>query len=179
MGLISWISIYVYMIEDLLHYMDNAFLYDMDPVLKIYPPHHTHYPSKQCRLLTLWDDIGLPHEQCKQVFGWCIEIISFFVNPVQMSFTMSLELKEALIIGIRLFINTTSACRRPLVEWQHLLGWINWGLNTFPLLKPGLQSSYEKIRGKLHVHASIYLNKQVIRDLHWVADTLKTSTGLF
>jgi len=92
---------------------------------------------------------------------------------------MSPELKEALIIGIRLFINTTSACRRPLVEWQHLLGWINWGLNTFPLLKLGLQSSYEKIRGKLHVHTLIYLNKQVIRDLHWVADTLETSTGLF
>jgi len=80
MGLISWISIYVYMIEDLLHYMDNAFLYDMDPVLTIYPPPHTHYPSKQCRLLTLWDDIGLPHEQHKQVFGQCIEIIGFFVN---------------------------------------------------------------------------------------------------
>src|SRR5882724_4768227 len=145
MGLIAWIGIYVYMIEDLLHYMDDAFSHDTDPVLKIYPPHDTHYLSKQCCLLTLWDDIGLPHKQCKQVFGQCIEIISFLINPIQMSFTMSPESKEALIIGIRLFIDKTSVHCRPLVEWQCLLGWINWGLNTFPLLKLGLQSSYAKI----------------------------------
>jgi len=179
MGLVAWIGIYIYMIEDLLHYMDDAFSYDMDPVLKFYPPHNTHYPSKQCRLLNLWDDIGLPHEQWKQIFGQCIEIIRFLVNPVQMSFTMSPELKEALIIGIRLFIDTTSVHHHQLVEWQRLLGWINWGLNTFPLLKLGLQSLYAKIRGKSHAHASIYLNKQVISDLHWVADTMEMSTGLF
>src|SRR5882724_8127488 len=99
MGLVAWIGIYIYMIEYLLHYMDNAFLDDTDPVLKFYPPNDTHYPSKQCHLLTLWDDIGLPHEQCKQVFSQCIEIIGFLVNPVQMSFMMSPEPKEALIIG--------------------------------------------------------------------------------
>ena len=179
MGLVAWIGIYIYKVEDLLHYMDDAFSYDTDPVLQFYAPHDTYYPSKQCRLLTLWDDIGLPHEQRKQVFGQCIEIIGFLVNPVQMSFTMSPESKEALIIGIRLFIDTTSVRRRPLVEWQRLLGWINWGLNTFPLLKPGLQSSYAKIRGKSHAHALIYLNKQVMSDLCWVADTMEASTGLF
>src|SRR5882724_7542868 len=179
MGLVAWIVIHVYSIEDLLHYMDDAFTYDTDPTLQYYHPHDTHYPSKQCRLLTLWDDIGLPHEQRKQVFGQCIDIIGFFINPVEMSFTMPSDSKEALIMAIRVFIDTSALRRRPLVEWQHLLGWINWGLNTFPLLKPGLQSSYEKIRGKSNAHASIYLNKQVIADLHWVADTMETSSGLF
>src|SRR5882724_4074751 len=162
MGLVSWIGIYIYMIEVLLHYMDNVFTYVTNPVLQYYPPYNTYYPSKQCCLLTLWDNIGLPHEQCKQIFDQCINIISFFVNPVDMSFSMPPNLKDAPIIAIRIFIDTTESCRRPLVEWQCLLGWINWGLNTFPLLKPGLQSSYVKISGKSNAHASIYLNKQVI-----------------
>jgi len=62
MGLVAWIGIYIYMIEDLLHYMDDAFSYDSDLTLQYYGPHDLYYPSKQCRLLTLWDDIGLPHE---------------------------------------------------------------------------------------------------------------------
>src|SRR5882724_11321555 len=64
------------------------------------------------------------------------------------------------------------------MEWQHMLGWINWGLNTFPLLKLGLQSSYTKVSGKFNAHMSIYSNRQVISDLHWVADTMD-STGLY
>ena len=62
MGLIMWIRIYVYMIEDLLHYMDDAFTYDSDLTLQYYGPHNSYYPSKQCCLLTLWDNIGLLHE---------------------------------------------------------------------------------------------------------------------
>ena len=179
MGLISWIGIYVYMIEDLLHYMDDTFTYDMDPILQYYSPYDTYYPSKQCRLLTLWDDIRLPHEQCKQILGQSIDIICLFVHPIEMTFTMLLVSKDALITAICLFIDPTMSCHCPLIEWQCLLGWMNWGLNTFPLLKPGLQSSYAKIRGKSNAHASIYLNKQVISDLYWVADTMETSTGLY
>src|SRR5882724_9218706 len=67
MGLVTWISIYIYRIEDLLHYMHNAFSYDTDPILEFYSPHNMYYPSKQCHLLTLWDDISLPHEQHRQV----------------------------------------------------------------------------------------------------------------
>jgi len=179
MGLISWIGIYVYAIEDLLHYMDDTFTYNTNPALQYYPPYDTYYPSKQCRLLTLWDDIGLPHEQRKQIFGQCIDIIGFLVNPVEMSFSMPPDSKDALIIAIHVFIDTSSSHRHPLIEWQCLLGWINWGLNTFPLLKPGLQSSYAKTSGKSNAHASIYLNRQVISDLNWVAEMMENSSGLY
>jgi len=49
---------------------------------------------------------------------------------------MPAESKNELIHAIFEFIDTSSSRRRPLVEWERLLGWINWGLNTFPLLKP-------------------------------------------
>jgi len=153
MGLVVWIGIYIYMIEDLLHYMDDTFTNDSNPTLQYYGPHDSYYPSKQCCLLTLWDDISLPHERHKQVYGQCINIIGFHVNPVEKKFSMPQVSKDELIGVILEFIDTTSSRCHPLVEWQWLLGWINWGLNTFPLLKPGLQSSYSKIWGKSnHMH---------------------------
>jgi len=83
----------------------------------------------------LWDDIGLPHEKQKQVFGHNLDIIGFHVKkPHAMSFTMPSNSKSDLILAIRTFADSSTVCHHPLVEWQHLLGWINWGLNIFPLL---------------------------------------------
>jgi len=115
MGLVTWIGIYIYVIEDLLHYLDDTFMYNANPVLEYYGPHDTHYPSKQCQL-TLWDDIGLPHEPHKQVFGQCLNIIGFFMNPIDMSFIMPAESKNDLINAIFEFIDTSSLHQHLLVE---------------------------------------------------------------
>lgn len=95
-----------------------------------------------------------------------------------MSVTMPPESSSDLVEHIRSFL---SAPRRqqPLREWQRLLGWINWGLNVHPLLKPGLQSAYRKIAGKTLSRAPIYLNARVIRDLNWVADMFESTDGIF
>jgi len=61
---------------------------------------------------------------------------------------------------------------------QHILGWINWGLNAFLLLHPALQSSYAKISGKHIARGPIYLNRAVIRHFTWLADTIDTSDGI-
>src|SRR5882724_11377768 len=103
------------MIKDLLHYMDDAFTYDANPKLEYYALHYTHYPLKQCQLLTLWDDIGLPHELQKQVFGQCLYIIGFFVDLINMSFTMPAESKNDLINGIFEFIDMSSSHWCPLI----------------------------------------------------------------
>jgi hypothetical protein len=65
-----------------------------------------------------------------------------------------------------------------LVKWQWLLGWINWALYAFPLLNPGLTSSYANISGKQHPHAPVYLNKQVQDDLTWVANAVERGSGI-
>ena len=127
----------------------------------------------------LWDDIGLPHEKQKQVFGCNFDIIGFHVNPLATSFTMPSNLKSELISAVRAFADSSMTHHHPLVEWQRLLGWVNWGLNVFPLLRPALQSSYMKIRGKTNAHASLYLNCDVIKDLTWLTDTMESSLGIF
>ncbi|KAF8585446.1 hypothetical protein K439DRAFT_1615947 [Ramaria rubella] len=150
----------------------------MNSELMYYKPYESSYPSKQVALLHLWDEIGLPHSKNKQEFGQSLEIIGFHVDPQAMSFTMPSESKAALIAAIRAFINTSSRRRKPLVEWQRLLGWINWALNVFPLLKPALQSSYAKIMGKSFCRAPIFLNRDVIWDLGWLADVMEASDGI-
>jgi len=62
MGLIIWIAINVRRLVDLLHYMDDTFGYEYDHVLILYEPYGVYLPSKQAALLTLSDDVGLPHE---------------------------------------------------------------------------------------------------------------------
>ena len=178
MGLVLWIAIHSKQIRDPLHYMDDTWSYDMDPRLHLYKPYNAFFPLKQVQMLQLWDEIGLPHSQSKQVFGATLHIIGFDVDPVAMTITLPTENKLALIQAIRAFIDTSSSRRHSLVQWQHLLGWMNWALNSFPLLRPALQSSYDKIAGKSISRASIYLNQRVIADLAWFADAIESASGV-
>jgi hypothetical protein len=53
MGLVMWITIHVKGISNLLHYMDDAWSYNMDPMLGFYPPYNAFLPHKQAGLLLL------------------------------------------------------------------------------------------------------------------------------
>ena len=118
MGLIIWIAINVCGLLDLLNYMDNVFSYEYDHKLILYKPYNKYFPSKQAVLLTLWDEVGLPHERHKQIFGPTIEIISVWVDPRDIIITMPTDSKAELIAAMREFIDMTCSHMHPLVEWQ-------------------------------------------------------------
>jgi hypothetical protein len=178
MGLVVWIVIHKRGVDHLLHYMDDTWSYDLDEQLGFYLPYQAFFPKKQVVLLELWDKIGLPHEKPKQLYGRSLDIIGFHVDPQKLSIQMPEASQSDLVRAIQLFIDITSTRKHPLVEWQHLLGWINWALNAFPLLKPGLSSSYAKIRDKQRPRAPIYVNKQVCADLTWVANVVERGSGI-
>lgn len=136
-------------------------------------------PPFQAQLLTLWDEIGVPHTKEKQLHGRTLTIIGFQVNAQDFSISLPSQARQDLVDAIRAFVSNTSKRTQPLREWQHLIGWINWGLNICPLLRPALQSSYRKIAGKSHPHARVYLNKSVITDLLWLANHFETHPGVF
>jgi len=110
-GLVIWIAVYVYLYPDILHYMDDAWSYEMDPTLVYYGPYNEWYPHKQVKLLLLYDELGLPHVKKKQVFGPSLEIISLLVDPVAMTISMSDRSRNDLVIAIRAFIDTTNSRR--------------------------------------------------------------------
>jgi len=114
----------------------------------------------------------------KQLFGRTLDIIGLHVNPLNMIITMSESSRTELTTAIRKFVNTTENRRCPLVEWQQILGWINWALNVYPLVRPALQPAYSKIGGKQISRAPVFLNRDVIRNFNWLADTIESSDGI-
>ncbi|KIJ39232.1 hypothetical protein M422DRAFT_175618 [Sphaerobolus stellatus SS14] len=145
MSLIVWIAIRIKGIDDLLHYMDDMFRYEMDPQLEFYSLYNKYYPKKQVTLLQLWDDIGLPHDVRKQEFGQSLIVIGFHIDPRCMTISIPQSAHQELVDMITAFIDSSADHQRPLKKWQQLLSWANWALNIFPLLRPTLQSSYDKI----------------------------------
>jgi hypothetical protein len=69
--------------------------------------------------------------------------------------------------------------RHELHEFQCLAGWVNWSLNVYPQLKPGLSNCYAKIAGKVKPKAQLYVGKQMCEDLMWLIRHLHATTGIY
>ncbi|CDO77126.1 hypothetical protein BN946_scf184657.g1 [Trametes cinnabarina] len=180
MSLLLWIAIHVRHISCLLAYMDDNFSFDVATSLVQYSGYAspTLLPPSQARLLQLWDDIGVPHAPAKQLFGESLTITGFLVDSAAMTITLPEQACAELVAAIRSFLSDAPRRRRPLREWQRLIGWINWGLNVQPLLRPALQSSYAKISGMSIPHAPIYVNARVTRDLLFIASIFEKHGGI-
>ncbi|THH19826.1 hypothetical protein EW146_g1426 [Bondarzewia mesenterica] len=88
------------------------------------------------------------------------------------------QIKQIVTVDVRSFVHNAPKWRRKLVEWLRVLGYANWSLNVAPLLRPALQSAWEKTRGKKLTHAGVAINKEVTRDLLWFAKMFERSDGI-
>lgn len=79
-SLVLWIAIFVKFIPDLFAYVDYAFLWEFTDHITFYPPYGKSLPTKQTQLLLLFDNLGVPYDERKQVFGSPLQIIGFKVN---------------------------------------------------------------------------------------------------
>jgi hypothetical protein len=177
MGLVTWIAIYVLSIAHLKDYVDDAFSFEREGELTFYPPHNTSYPTKQTRLLRLWDELGIPHDKEKQEFGPVLRIIGFEVDPNAMTVSMDIDARRDLIELIRVF--AVAGKKRTLKEFQRIAGHVNWALNVFPLLRPGLSAVYSKTAGKDRDLATLRVNAAVVSELIWVARRVEFSSGVY
>ncbi|KAJ3969353.1 hypothetical protein EV361DRAFT_804009 [Lentinula raphanica] len=177
-GLVLWIATFVKLIIDIFCYVDDVYGWEKEGNLVLYKPFNMRIPAKQAQLLYLWDFLGIPHKLKKLLNGPSLPIIGFDVDPNAMTITLPEESKQELVQSVRDFISTPSR-RRSLHEFQMLAGWINWSLNVFPLLRPGLCNVYEKMRGKSKPNALIYLNEAVKSDLEWFLDHVQRSSGTY
>ncbi|KAF8811692.1 hypothetical protein BYT27DRAFT_7088903, partial [Phlegmacium glaucopus] len=142
-----------------------------------YPPYQKYMPTKQAHLLWLFDDLGIPHEEHKQVSGAPLLIIGFSVDPNLMTITMPSDAKTDLVVAIHTFANLRQ--HRSLRDFQCLLaGWVNWALNVFPLLRPGLSSVYEKMRHGSHPFQKLSINNTICSELSWLASHIENSDGV-
>ena len=70
--------------------MDNVWSYETDTNLVYYEPYNSYFPCKQVMLLQLYDHLGLPYINKKQLFGSALEIIGLHMDPASMTITMPL-----------------------------------------------------------------------------------------
>jgi hypothetical protein len=102
-------------------YVDDAFSYELADQFTFYAPYQKQLPSKQARLLTLFDEVRIPHDEPKQVFGSPLTIIGFSVDPNAMTITMAADARTDLVTTIREFAGHR---HRSLKDFQRLTGWV-------------------------------------------------------
>ena len=179
MALVIWIAIFVRRIDHLKLYTDDAYSFDLASNVQIYEPYMSSFPSKQARLLCLWDELGIPHEQAKQVWGESLVIIGFHVDPNAMTVTLPTPRLQELLLAVQSFCYPSDGSHRhSLRRFMQLAGWINWSLNVFPLLKPSLSGLFDKIRKKDKPDALIYVNQTIRLEFDWFSTHVRQSDGI-
>lgn len=176
-SLVMWIAIFVFHLIDLLAYVDDVFSWDEAGNLVWYSRYGRSLPAKQASFLRVLDLLNVPHDDEKQLWGPVLPIIGFVVDTEKMSITMPADAKADLVASIRLF--AIAGKRFPLSHFQQLAGWINWALNVYPRLRPGLCVMYEKMAGKSKPSASLRVSKALCRELVWLANHMESSDGVF
>ena len=88
MGVVLRIAIHVKQILDLLAYVNDTFSWEFTDNLLWYQPYACSFPAKQTHLLELWDELGIPHEQMKQLFGSPLTIVGLNMDANAMTITM-------------------------------------------------------------------------------------------
>ncbi|KAF8994112.1 hypothetical protein BDQ17DRAFT_1431247 [Cyathus striatus] len=165
MAFTTWITVFILLVE-VFQYSDNSF--GVQLASEISWTGKTPLPLGQS-----WD----PHESDKQLFGSQLTIIGFLVDTERLTITMPPGKKHELITHIETFI-MPGTIKCSLHEFQHLAGWINWALNVFPLLQPGLCAIYRKISHIDEADSQIYLSNDVCEDLRWLLRHLHIETEL-
>ncbi|KAF8238116.1 hypothetical protein L208DRAFT_1243471 [Tricholoma matsutake] len=99
-SLVLWIAVFIKFISNLFSYVDDSFSWEFADHVEFYPPYGKLMPIKQVCLLLLFDELGIPHNEQKQVSGSPLTIIGFDVDPNAMTITMPPEVHQDLLTAI-------------------------------------------------------------------------------
>jgi hypothetical protein len=169
-SLVNWIAIEKKNIPDLLGYVDDNFGWEFEGNTKYYKPYKKHFPAKQTRLLELWDELGIPHDVDKQLFGPSLPIIGYEVNANAMTVKVP-NVKKAKVI--RLLRNYAHEGKSyTLKELQSVAGSTSEILSLYPHLRSGLRGLFDEMAGKKGPSTKLMVTKHVARSLSKLADYL-------
>ncbi|KIM66989.1 hypothetical protein SCLCIDRAFT_21345 [Scleroderma citrinum Foug A] len=171
MSLVLWILVFKLLVDAFL-YVEDCFGFSPTSALERYLPYSKLLPSTPLTtILCLWDSLGIPHEEKKQLFSSILPVIGFEVDPNLMCVQMSSESRSLLLDWIHAFAQ--KGTRRSLHNFQRLTGYLNWALNVFPMLRPGLSALCAKTAGK--GATPLWVNRDVVRELLWFSSHVKDS----
>jgi hypothetical protein len=180
-SLVSWIGKNEYKIPDTNTYSDDSFGVELTKNITFYEPYKRSMPTTQATLLGMWDDLGIPHKDKKQVSGQILTIIGIDVDANNMTLTLPAQNKKELITQLNEFARTPegNGVKYSLKDFQRLAGWFNWALNVYPLLKPALSNVYAKMSHSKPDKplTKLYVNNAIRSDLLWAVDHLSRLPG--
>lgn len=179
-GLVTLIAIKVKKIDPLNVFSDDSFSVGLAGRMLFYTPYAREFPKNQTWLLLLWDELGIPHKEKKQLFGPILTIIRLEVDANLLTITMPKDFKADLISRLREMArshNKKGGCFS-LREIQQLASWVNWALNAYPLLEPSLCHLYLKIAGKVFALKKMSINCFMLNDFEWLASHMERSSGV-
>lgn len=103
---------------------DDTFGITDEKDFSYYAPYEVQMPSDQCKLLELWDELGVPYKAKKQVFGVPLVIIGISIDPNDMMMTLPIDAKTDLINKMKQFAESLRGKLRYFTKqgWQRLAG---------------------------------------------------------
>ena len=93
-----------------------------------------------------------------------------------MTITMPPQSHADLVDAVQAF--ATPAWQQSLHNFQRLAGWMNWALNSYPLLHPGMSSLHAKVSGKSEPHQLIWVSVTICQELSWFTKRVEKSDSV-
>jgi ribonuclease HI len=176
-SLVLWIAIKVKKIDDLLGYVDDDFSWDFADNTRYYPRYGRSLPDKQARYLELWDELGIPHDEEKQLSGSPLTIIGFEVDPNSVSVKLPISRRSELFKEIDKFCQEGQ--KRTLLDFQVLAGSLESALIANPFGRPGLSGVHGEMSGRQDPEQLIPVSRRVRRELRWLKGHIQANDDGF
>ena len=175
-SLVAWIATEVKQIRYLSDYVDDSSGCDLRKDYVLYEPYGKEFPKDQVILMTLWDELGIPHKPHKQLHGQSLPIIGITVDASALTLSLSPEARETLIMELQWWCK--SGRKERLRRWYQMGGWMNWALNVYPRIRPALNNFYPKLRGRRDSTSLIWVNNSIRDDFTWAVRVLRRYSGV-
>ena len=175
-SLVAWIAKEIKRIRYLGNYVDDSSGCGKKSDYLFYEPYGKSMPRDQVILLTLWDELGIPHKPHKQISGSPLTIIGISVDANELSLTLPEEAKALLMKELEWWCKPGR--KEKLRRWFQLGGWMNWAFNVYPRLKPALNNFYPKLKGRRDSTSLLWVNNNIRDDFSWALKILSNSSGV-
>jgi hypothetical protein len=96
-SLVAWIATEVKGIRYLSDYVDDSSGCGLRKDYLLYEPYGEEFPREQVVLMSLWDELGIPHKQRKQLHGTSLPIIGITVDAKALTLTLATEARDTLV----------------------------------------------------------------------------------
>ena len=156
---------------DLLGYVDDNFGWEFEGRKEYYKPYNKKMPTKQVRLLKLWDELGIPHDEEKQLSGSPLRILGYDVDPNKMTVKVPDEKKEKVVHLLR--SHAQEGKPYTLRELQSAAGSVNSALSLYPRIRPGLRVLFDEMAKQEPGATKLKVTKDVARSLSGLASYLE------